>query len=94
MFGDALIVLGTLNYQCANNAGFTHYQTLDEWKRKIPGVFETLIPTTCTNSTEEGNITRYRLNQRFVWKINASCWPVIGINKRVEHIIDVEISTI
>ena len=30
------------HYECKNNAGFTQYKTLDQWKQENPGVWETL----------------------------------------------------
>jgi hypothetical protein len=94
MFWDLPLVLGTFHYQCDNNAGFTVYKTLDEWKAENPELSETLIPITQARSSQQDNVTRYPLNQRFVWTITESRWPVVGLNKRVEHISDTKTNAI
>jgi hypothetical protein len=42
VFWDLIPVYAVHNYQCKNNAGFTVYKTLDEWKQENPGEWETL----------------------------------------------------
>jgi hypothetical protein len=42
VFWDLIPVYAVHYYQCKTSAGFTVHKTLDEWKRKNPGVWETL----------------------------------------------------
>jgi hypothetical protein len=44
VFWDLIPVYAVHAYQCKNNAGFSIYKTLDEWKQENPGVIETLNP--------------------------------------------------
>lgn len=43
-FWDLLPTIIADQYNCANNAGFFVYTTVDRWKELNPGVFETLSP--------------------------------------------------
>ncbi len=74
-------------YDCSSAAGFTQYQTLEQWKANNPGVAETLRPSKDLNSTHEGNRERYVLNQRFAWDIvRTAHW--FHIEEREERIVD------
>jgi len=74
-------------YDCSSKAGFTQYETLEQWKAKNPGVAETLKPSRNLNSTRNGNRERYQLNQRFAWDIIYTKHP-LHILEREERIVD------
>ena len=74
-------------YDCASRAGFTQYQTLDQWKVANPGVAATLTPSNDLHSTRKGNRERYVLNQRFAWDIIYTKHP-LHIVEREERIVD------
>jgi hypothetical protein len=86
-FWDLPPTLGIFWYQCANHAGFTQYQTLEDWKRENPGVAKTLTPYTDIRSTRVGFADRYQLNQRFAWEVERTQLP-LRLERREERIVD------
>ena len=86
-FWDLPPTLGTFWYQCANHAGFTQYQTLNDWKRENPGVAETLTPYKDIQSTRAGSAEHYQLNQRFAWEVERTRLP-LRLERREERIVD------
>ncbi|PHS67780.1 MAG: hypothetical protein COB23_10180 [Methylophaga sp.] len=89
VFWDLIPVYLIHDYQCENNAGFTVYKTLDEWKQENLGVAEILIPIENSSPKKMGKTTRYQLNQRFAWDITYSkIWHIV--RKVDERIIDIE----
>jgi len=86
---DLIPVLAVHSYQCNTNAGFTVNKTLAQWKQENPGVSETLVAVKNTSSTQQGNTTRYVLNQRFAWDITREkVWHIVY--KTDEHIVDLK----
>ncbi|PHS26636.1 MAG: hypothetical protein COA83_02890 [Methylophaga sp.] len=89
VFWDLIPVYAVHAYQCKNNAGFTVYKTLEQWKQENPGVADTLIPIKNSPSTKTDKTTRYQLNQRFAWDTTyTKIWNVV--RKTDERIIDTE----
>ena len=86
-FWDLPPTLGVFWYQCSNHAGFTQYQTLEDWKRENPGVAKTLTPYTDIRSTRVGFADRYQLNQRFAWEVERTQLP-LRLERREERIVD------
>jgi len=87
VFWDLIPTYGLHRYDCATQAGFTRYRTLDAWKQENPGVAATLVPNKGVDSTRQGNRERYVLNQRFAWDIVRTHHP-FHIVEREERILD------
>ncbi len=78
VFWDLIPVYGLHSYQCENNAGFTVYKTIEEWKKENPDIAETLTPVENATWQHDGNITRVPLNQRFVWQTTREkVWYIV-----------------
>ena len=87
VFWDWLPMEVMFQYDCSTRAGFTKYQTLDQWKAENPGVAATLQPSKNLKSIQKGNRERYVLNQRFAWDIvRTAHW--FHIQEREERIVD------
>lgn len=86
IFWDWLPMEISYRYKCAKYAGVDIYKTLDEWKQDNPGVAETLTPID-SDSTRNGNITSFQLNQRFSRDIIITHYW-FHIYKKEDRIID------
>ncbi|HFD81386.1 MAG TPA: hypothetical protein ENK05_13490 [Gammaproteobacteria bacterium] len=87
VFWDWLPMEVLYRYDCARYAGFTQYQSLEQWKAENPGVAQTLHPPERVESRQEGGRQRYVLNQRFAWDIRYTRHP-LHIREREERIVD------
>lgn len=87
VFWDWLPTYASHRYYCQSEGGYTQYKSLGEWKRKNPGVAETLEANKGARSVREGNRERYVLNQRFAWDIIRSKHSLY-IREREERIVD------
>jgi hypothetical protein len=89
VFWDLIPVYAIHTYQCNNNAGFTVYKTLEQWKVENPGVAETLVSAVDSNRTQTKSTIQYQLNQRFIKRVHyEKIWHVV--RKRDEMIIDLK----
>lgn len=89
VFWDLIPVHAVHSYQCNTNADFTVNKTLAQWKQENPDEAETLVAVKNSSSTQQGNTTRYLLNQRFAWEITREkVWHVVY--KTDERIVDLK----
>ena len=87
LFWDWIPTAVMYRHDCTTRAGFTVFKTLDEWKRKNPGVAETLVAIRNAPREVSGNRVRHPLNQRFAWDIVTTRHP-LSIREREERIVD------
>ena len=88
-FWDLLPVYAVHAYQCKNNAGFTVYKTLEQWKQENPRVAETLVPAIDSNRIQTRNTIQYQLNQRFIKRVvYEKVWHIV--RKMDDRIIDTQ----
>jgi len=89
VFWDLIPTYALHGYYCATQAGFTQYETLEQWKQENPGVAKTLKPIKNPPwrwMTEPKHIL---LNQRFTWE-TLTKWHPFHIRERDERIVDVK----
>ena len=53
-------------YYCNNKAGLRVHETLSDWRRAHPGIFETLTPAVGQHWVKKDGVSRIRLNDRFI----------------------------
>jgi hypothetical protein len=88
IFWDLIPIYGLHYKQCSDNGGVNIYKSIDQWKKENPNIAETLMPENRKSFTD-GNITRYQLNQRFVWEISKThLWHILY--KKTEIILDIK----
>jgi hypothetical protein len=87
VFWDHVPTLLAHKYYCERDAGFTVAKTLDEWKAENPGVAETLVAKSHPDSSTEGSMTTYHLNERFDWRLDTQR-VFLSVLRRHDWIVD------
>lgn len=67
VFWDWIPMEVTYRYYCNNEAGFTQYKTIEQWREENPGVWERLTPAQDVKPIREDYYQRRPLNERFSW---------------------------
>ena len=88
VFWDHVPTLVARQYYCHREAGFTVYQTLEQWKQENPGVAATLTYKKISDSEKHGNDYIYHLNQRFDWRVDNERM-FLSLRRADNQIIDV-----